>query len=178
MAATDSPITESGGLDPGRLQKFADTLLAAWNSHEPDQLLALMTDDVVYDDASWPKQMHGRADVREFLESTWRAIPDLTFEHVHGPLLDPTASRVGSLWHATGTDTGVWDPPGLAPSGRQISFDGADFEELRDGRICSMQVIYDVAGIMRQLGVLPQSGSRGEHLITTMANLRTHLSRH
>ena len=94
------------------------------------------------------------------------------------PRLRAGVLLLGSLWHATGTDTGVWDPPGLAPSGRQVSSDGADFQELRDGRICSMQVTYDVAGIMRQLGVRPQPGSRGEHLITTMANLRTHLSWH
>lgn len=38
----------------------------------------LMTDDVVYDDAGWPTRMRGHAAVRGFLESTWRAVPDLS----------------------------------------------------------------------------------------------------
>ena len=74
MSVTDTTAT-ARGLDPAFAQDFAQKLIAAWNSHQPDQLLALMTDDVVYDDSSWPKQMHGHADVREFLESIWRAAP-------------------------------------------------------------------------------------------------------
>ena len=130
-----------------------------------------MTDDVVYDDSSWPKQMHGHADVREFLESIWRAAPDLTFELVDGPMVDPAAPRTSHHWHATATDTGTWDPPGLAPTGRPMNFDGAAFYELRDGKTSRIRVIYDVASILRQMGVLPSTGSIGEQVMTTTANL-------
>src|SRR5436190_17446693 len=36
----------------------------AWNSHEVERVLALMTEDVEYRDDSWPKPMRGHADVR------------------------------------------------------------------------------------------------------------------
>lgn len=165
------------GVDPAFALEFSQRLIAAWNSHQPDQLLELMTDDIVYDDASWPTQMHGHAAVRGFLESTWRAVPDLSFELVDGSLVDPAAERTAHYWHASATQTGRWDPPGLSPSGRRISFEGAAFYELRDGKISRARVVYDVAAIMRQLGVLPTPGSIGERAIITVANLQNQLRR-
>jgi len=110
MSVTE-PTPTAHVVDPSLAQEFAQKVIGAWNSHQPDQLLALMTDDVVYDDSGWPKQMRGHAEVRKFLESTWRAAPDLAFELIDGSLVDPAAPRTAHHWHATATDTGTWDPP-------------------------------------------------------------------
>src|SRR3954453_22922587 len=66
--------------DAAWVEEFAQRWLDAWNSHEQDRLLGLMTEDIVYDDSAWPTQMRGHSDVREFLDHTWRALPDLRFE--------------------------------------------------------------------------------------------------
>ena len=66
-------------------REFVQRWLEAWNSHEPDRLLALMTDDIEYRDDSWHKTMRGPADVREFLDATWRATPDMTSSCSPGP---------------------------------------------------------------------------------------------
>ena len=39
--------------------------------HEPERLLELMTDDIVYDDTAWPTTMRGHDDVRKFLAFAW-----------------------------------------------------------------------------------------------------------
>ena len=70
----------------------------AWNSHEIDRVLALMTEDVEARDDSWPKPMRGHADVREFLEAIWRAMPDMTFEPLSGPYVIPGEPRVAVHW--------------------------------------------------------------------------------
>ena len=59
---------------------FVGRWLDAWNSHDPDRVLAFLTEDVEVRDDSWPRTMHGHADVREFLNALWRAIPDMTFD--------------------------------------------------------------------------------------------------
>jgi steroid delta-isomerase-like uncharacterized protein len=177
MVETTVTTTHWHGVDPAFALEFNQRLIAAWNSHQPDQLLELMTDDVVYDDASWPTQMHGHAAVRGFLESTWRAVPDLSFELTGGPLVDPAALKTASCWRASATHTGMWDPPGLSPTGRHVSFAGTSVEEFRDGKICRMRVVYDVADILRQLGVLPKPGSTGERVIIALANFQTQLRR-
>ncbi len=161
-ARTDGKISQAKELN--------DKYVAAWNSHKIERLLSLMTDDVVYDDASWPKQMRGHDDVRAFVASTWRAVPDLSFEH-DDMLVDESGTKTAHHWTATATHTGPWDPPGLGPTGRPIAFDGATFLESRDGKICRIQVIYDVTGLMRQAGVLPKPGDLMERLLLAGPNL-------
>ena len=86
-------MTESAAqaqdLDHTWVAEFAQRWGAAWNSHEPARLLELMTEDIVYDDSAWPTTMRGHDDVRAFLASVWRAFPDLEFEWVDGPYIEP-----------------------------------------------------------------------------------------
>src|SRR4051794_28798980 len=71
------------------IDEFAQQWLGAWNSHDPDRLLALMTEDIVYDDSAWPTTMRGHAQVREFLDHAWRGMPDMRFELREGPFIHP-----------------------------------------------------------------------------------------
>ena len=178
-AVGNVPPTEGGGLEFVFAQQFSEQYVAAWNSHQPEQVLSLMTDDVVYEDAAWPGgEIRGHAGVRAFLEATWRAVPDMKLTLEDSVLLDPVNPRSASYWQAAATNTGGWDPPGLSATGRQISFHGGSFLEFREGKVCRIRVVYDVAEILRQLGVLPKGGSAGERLIMTVANLRGRFHRH
>lgn len=136
--------------------------LDAWNSHQADRVLGLLTDDVEARDDSWPKAMHGHGEVREFLEALWRAVPDMSFELLAGPYVIPDEPRASFQWRGTGTFTGRMDPPGFAPTGRRWEIDGADFHEYRDGRISRLRVVFDLMSVSRQLGVMPAAGGRAE----------------
>ena len=146
-------------------REFAQRWLEAWNSHEADRLLALMTDDIEYRDDSWPKTMRGHADVREFLDATWRATPDMTFELLAGPYVIPGEPRAAFHWRGSGTHTGPLDPPGFAPTGRRWELDGADFHEYRDERVCKLRIAFDMMSASRQLGLMPEAGSRAERAL-------------
>jgi steroid delta-isomerase-like uncharacterized protein len=141
---------------------FAQRWEAAWNSHQPDPVLELMTEDIVYDDSAWPRTMRGHGDVREFIDSLWRAMPDLEFEMVEGPFLHPSEPVATSYWKGTGTFTGLFDPPGFAPTGARIEIDGFDLQEYRDGRVCRLRVVTDMMEASRQLGLMPAQGSQLE----------------
>ena len=95
---TERVMSQENLSDVGFLDAFGERFGAAWNSHEPDRLLELMTDDVVYHDSAWPQTMRDHSQVREFLEFLWRALPDLEFEDLEGPFLAreaPTAVTTG-----------------------------------------------------------------------------------
>jgi steroid delta-isomerase-like uncharacterized protein len=154
----------AAGIDPAFVDDFAQRWLAAWNSHEPDRLLGLMTEDIAYDDSAWPRTMHGHAEVRQFLDYVWRAMPDMEFQLADGPFLSPRAPKAAFYWTGTGTFTGPLDPPGFAPTGARIAFDGFDLHEYRDGRVSRLRIVFDMANVSRQLGMLPQPGSRLERL--------------
>ncbi|HJS92898.1 MAG TPA: nuclear transport factor 2 family protein [Solirubrobacteraceae bacterium] len=139
--------------------------LDAWNSHDPDRVLDLLTDDVEARDDSWPTAMRGHADVRKFLDALWRAVPDMTFERLDGPYVIPDEPRASFHWRGTGTFTGRMDPPGFAPTGRRWEIDGADFHEYREGRISRLRVVFDLMSVSRQLGVMPTAGSSAERVM-------------
>ena len=55
----------------------AEKWIAAWNSHNPDKMLPLFTDDIVYEDVAFGEVSHGSAELRKFAASEFDAIPDL-----------------------------------------------------------------------------------------------------
>jgi len=150
------------------VRDFADRWRDAWNTHEVGAILELMTADVTYIDSTWHKTMHGHADVREFLEVSWRAFPDMVFEMTDGPFLHPCTSTAIFHWRGLGTHSGVLDPPGVAPTGRSIDCEGLDLQEYRDGRISRIWMLWDMADVMRQLGLLPPHGSDAERALISM----------
>jgi steroid delta-isomerase-like uncharacterized protein len=161
MAQSSAPPAPAE-LDHRWLGDFVHRWEEAWNSHEPERVLGLMTEDIVYDDSAWPTTMVGHADVRAFVDSTWRAFPDLRFEWIDGPYIVPGQMKASFWWRGTGTFTGPLDPPGFAPTGDHIEFEGADFHEYRDGRVARLRIVFDMMDIARQLGTLPKAGSRIE----------------
>jgi steroid delta-isomerase-like uncharacterized protein len=160
MAQTHA--TQAQDLDQGWVEEFAGRWEAAWNSHQPERLLALMSEDIVYDDSAWPTTMRGHDDVRKFLDFVWTAMPDLRFEMVDGPYLMPSQRKAAFYWKGSGTHTGPLDPPGFAPTGKRLEFEGADFHEYRDGRVCRLRIVFDMMDVGRQLGTLPKAGSAVE----------------
>ena len=160
MAQTGA--TQLQELDQAWIEDFAKRWEAAWNSHEHARLLELMTDDIVYDDSGWPTTMRGQGAVREFLDFTWRAFPDLRFEMVDGPYVVSGRPKAAFYWKGSGTHSGPLDPPGFAPTGKRIEFEGADFHEYREGRVCRLRIVFDMMEAGRQIGILPTAGSRVE----------------
>jgi steroid delta-isomerase-like uncharacterized protein len=150
------------------IRGFVREWLDAWNSHEVDRVLGFLTEDVEVRDDSWPRTMHGHAEVREFLLALWRAIPDMTFELLAGPYVIPGEPRASFHWRGSGTFTGPMDPPGFAPTGRRWEVDGVDFQEYRDGSISKLRVMFDMMTVSRQLSVMPAAGSRGERAIAVV----------
>jgi steroid delta-isomerase-like uncharacterized protein len=169
--------TEAQTVDTAWLEEFLGRWAAAWNSHEQERVLELMTDDIVYDDSAWPQTMRGKPAVREFLDYTWRAFPDLAFEPVGGPLVASDGPRAAAWWRGTAIHSGPIDPPGIPATGRRIEFEGADFHEYRDGKVARLRIVFDMADLGRQLGFLPRPGSTGEKVMAWVQRLRARASR-
>ena len=154
------------------VDEFAERWLEAWNSRRPERVLELMTDDVVYDDSGWPQTMRGHAEVREFLDFCWRAFPDFSVAAVGGPLVASDGARAAFWWSSRMTNAGPIDPPGIPATGKVVEYEGADFHEYRDGKVARLRVLFDMADVSRQLGLLPGRGSLGERAMVLAQQLR------
>ncbi len=56
---------------------IAEKWIAGWNSHDPDKILPLFTDDIFYEDVAFGEISHGQAEVRKFFLSELEGVPDL-----------------------------------------------------------------------------------------------------
>jgi steroid delta-isomerase-like uncharacterized protein len=157
-------------------REFADRWQVAWNGRRPEEVTALCTDDVVWDDPLTERPEHGKAAVAEYLESVWRTFPDLQFTWPEGPYCSFDGTRLACHWSVTGTMLGPADP-GFAPTGRSIEADGVDLLELRDGLVCNYVGFFDARGMAQQIGVLPATGSRAERLAVKLQRVGARIKR-
>jgi len=131
MAETGAMQAE--GLDQAWVEDFINRWEAAWNSHEPARVLELVTDDIVYDNSSWPTPLRGPGGVRTLVEFFSRAFPDLRFETLEGPYIVPGQPKAAFYWKGSATHTGPLDPPGFAPTGKRVEVEGVELNEYREG---------------------------------------------
>ncbi len=125
---------------------FMRQAFAAWNSHDPDKVVAFYTEDVVYEDVAYGAVNHGTAELRRFAAGFFEAVPDLNLEVIS------TSAHNGHgavEWVLSGTDKGLYK------TGKRFSVRGASVFEMRGGKCSANKDFYDFATIMRQLGVLP-----------------------
>jgi steroid delta-isomerase-like uncharacterized protein len=171
--------TEATAVDEVLVNSLIQRVVPAFNAHDADGFVAVMTEDVVFEHSAAPAPMHGRAEVSAFYtDNIWKAFPDVTMELMDGPFFHLRASRITFNWFAAGTHTGRLDPPGLAPTGKHVEFDVREIAEIRDGLVSRIRLVVDMAAVMRQLGVLPAPGTRGERAFAMMQRLQMKLSRH
>jgi steroid delta-isomerase-like uncharacterized protein len=144
LPAIAAPAQSKTKTEPGAA--LAEKWVAAWNSHNPDKMLPLFTDDLVYEDVAFAEVSHGSAELRKFFLSELEGVPDLELKleraSIHG-------SHGTIEWTFSGTDKGVFK------TGKKFSVRGVSVIDLRDSKISRNVDFYDVATIMRQVGVLP-----------------------
>lgn len=158
MEPTKGAITEA------QLRKFAKAHFDAWNAHDVDACVALVTDDIVYDDPSFERPAHGKEEMADRLRGIFAAFPDMHFPehmaHVHTNVKD----REGVLtWTFTATMSGPLESPEgrLPATGKRVEVSGATLNRFRDDKLEHFTLYYDVLGMMQQLGLMPETTGIG-----------------
>jgi len=124
----------------------AEKWIEAWNSHDVERVLALFTPDVVYEDLPFGVRNHGSAELRAFAVGIFTAVPDLRLDLLNRSL----KGRHGTIeWVFSGTDIG------LHKTQRRFSVRGVSVIEVHGQLISRNSDYYDLATILRQLGLLP-----------------------
>jgi len=163
MTSTDT----AGRIDYGFLTEFAHRWLDAWNDHDGDRLAAMCTEDVEFTDPALGT-VHGRAAVADWVRACARAFSDYRFEEPEPPYAARDRPKAIVPWRMLGTNDGPLEPPGFAATGRSMVLDGVDHWWFRDGLVARYRADYDLNGAMRQLGLAPQPGSRGERAMVLL----------
>ena len=123
----------------------AEKWIAGWNSHDPDKILPQFTDDIFYEDVAFGEVSHGQAEVRKFFLSELEGVPDLELKLMRA---DIHGGHGTIEWMFSGTDKDVFK------TGKKFSVRGVSVIDMRDGKIFRNVDFYDVATVMRQVGLL------------------------
>jgi steroid delta-isomerase-like uncharacterized protein len=169
-------VAELSGVAP-ELREFVERYEAAWNGCDTSAMAELVGEDIVWQDPALGQPARGIAEVQEFMRTSFHAFPDLRFSEPDPPAMAVNGDLVLWAWHMDGTHRGVIDPPGFAPTGRTMSVDGVDQWIMRDGRIARYRAFYDMNDLARQLGIVPEPGSRAERGMVALQRLQARLAR-
>ena len=107
-------------------QSFVQTMLAAWNAHDVEGAMALMTEDCLWEITRGAEPhgtlFAGATAVRAAIANAFKSIPDIHYESIHSCF---GADHVVMELLVTGT---------LA-DGNRAKFHACDVLKLRDGKI-------------------------------------------
>ena len=105
---------------------FLDTFANAWNRHDVDAILSMMSDDCVFEASRGPDVKGtvyvGQDAVRRGIEEVFATFPDAKWRQ---PRHFVAGDRGVSEWIFTGT----------GPDGTRVEVQGCDVFTLRDGKI-------------------------------------------
>lgn len=126
-------------------------LVEAWNAHDLDRILACYASDFEGDDVAQPTPQRGPNDMRRVNTIWLRAFPDMRLTADN--FVSDGDQRV-LVWHWEGTHRGMI--MNIPPTGRVVQVRGVSVFTLENGLIRRGQRIWDLAGLLRGLGLLPE----------------------
>ena len=141
----------STGYTPSPDERLVTDLIAAWNTHDLDRASAFFATDYIGDDVALAQPQQGRAGFRRALALYFQALPDVRFALED---LVVEGDRAVAVWTARGTHRGTL--MNIPASGRSVAVRGVSIFTLADGQISRATYIWDVAGLLRAIGLLPE----------------------
>jgi steroid delta-isomerase-like uncharacterized protein len=139
------------------LATYAEAINEAWNSHDIEKVIGFYSPEYVGDDVGLASPVRGRDGMRTMLESYWRAFPDLRFK-VIGTVVE--GIRLAILWIGEGTHHGTI--MNIPPTGHKVEVRGVSVIDVEDGLVVRGQYVWDLAGMLRHMGLLPELQTRKE----------------
>ena len=124
---------------------------AVWNEHNIGAMDRFYTPDYVHHDVSRP-DVTTLEDYKQWGRDLLAAFSNLQVQ-LDDVLGDVDSGKALKRWTVTGEHTG--ELAGIAPTGKAVSFSGMSEYRIVDGKIVESWYLYDLFGLLQQLGALP-----------------------
>jgi len=139
IALVEDPLEQNKIL----IRRFFDEMWNPWNFAKTDELLA---DEIAFR-GTLGSELKGRDAFRAYMRKVQAAFPDF-----HNSILQMTAEddRVVARTMYRGTHRGeIFD---VAPTGKEITYAGAAFFRIEEGKVAEGWVLGDLLSVLRQMG--------------------------
>jgi steroid delta-isomerase-like uncharacterized protein len=137
---------------PAALDEAIERYNAAWNAHDVDAIVAMHAPDMVFANHTAGESAQGE-EVRAHIASIFETWPDIRFETER---LYVRHGLVAQEWTATATHSRTMRRGEIVaePTGREVSWAGADVIPFENGLVKRKDVYSDSVSILRQVGLL------------------------
>jgi steroid delta-isomerase-like uncharacterized protein len=133
-----------------RTRPFANVIIDTWNTRVNEKIIQLYSMHYEGEDLSGNKKRSGLEGVKNWLDSVLHAFPNIQYT-----LVDYVESgdRLVLHWQAKGNHHGSFLK--IPASGKQVAIHGISFLKIEDGKISEGKLFWDLASVLRQIGLLP-----------------------
>ena len=150
------------------LVRLDDQGMSAWNDHDADGWVGLFADDFSLIDAAprrplepdaqyWtvPEPIRDKEGARQYFNAWATAFPDMQLKQTTRVVGE---NAVAAEVEFTGTNTGPMVMAGneIPPTNKTVIGRGSYVAHIRDGKVIEFSAHPDAAGMMMQLGLMPQ----------------------
>ncbi|MBI4788265.1 MAG: ester cyclase [Chloroflexi bacterium] len=136
---------------PESANEIVSNLIQAYNAHDLDRAARHYTADYEGIDVASAAPHRGPEGIRQSLAQYFQAFPDLEFTEEQ-TIVD--TSHIVQVWTASGTHRGTL--MNIPPTGRKIKVHGVSVLTLEGDKIRHGYYVWDVAGLLRSIGLLPE----------------------
>ncbi len=137
-------------MTPEETKQFARQLVQGWNTHDLEQILTFYSPDYEGLDVGRAEPLYGHEALRQSFRHYFQAFPDV---HIEINEVVVEADHISLGWIAKGTHSGVFMK--IPPTGRTVTLQGVSIFILDDRKVHRGQHIWDLAGLLRNVGLLP-----------------------
>jgi steroid delta-isomerase-like uncharacterized protein len=134
-----------------RPESIIDRYSDAWNRHDIAAILALHTDDSVFENHTSGGVAVGKAQIGELIASVFATFPDLRFATRRAYYGESVAVLEWTA-NATHSRPVTRAERSFPPTGKALSWDGMDIMPIRDGLIARKDVYANSLSLLEQLG--------------------------
>jgi steroid delta-isomerase-like uncharacterized protein len=137
------------------LERLDDQGMAAWNNHDAEAFVGLFADDFTWYDWTVPEPIRDKDGARQYFNSWMTAFPDMLVKQTIRVVGD---DAVAAEIEFNGTNSGPMVMGGneVPPTNRTVTGRGSYIARVREGKIVEFSSHPDAAGMMMQLGLMPQ----------------------
>jgi steroid delta-isomerase-like uncharacterized protein len=134
---------------PPDLKSFIRTYTEdVWNKHDPSAMARFYNDGYIHHDVSRP-DVQTLGQYQQWARDLIAALPDLRVD-IDDVISDGT--KAVKRWTASGVHRGAL--AGIPPTGKKVTFSGVSSYRVEDGKIVESWYVYDLFGLLQQIGAL------------------------
>ena len=132
-------------------RQIVHSIVDAWNAHDVERLVEFFAPDYIGFDVAQAAPVCGLEGISGSFQRYLDAFPDL---HFTPDQIVIEGDQVILAWTASGTHQGKFMH--IPPTGRYVTVKGVSILTFSGNKIVRGQYIWDVAGLLRALGLLPE----------------------